>query len=100
MRDRAALDLGVPFREFGGLTPRELSLRYRRQERLIIENLDNQAVQAWWNGLFARVAYHGEEYPQDVRDFLPSLAEERARKRREELDSWTVEDCYRAVGLM
>lgn len=56
-------------------------------------------LRAWWNGQFARLAFHAEEYPKDARDFLPSLAEERARKTEEELESWTLEDCYAAVGL-
>ena len=98
MRERALLDLGVPFHELGGLTPRELWLRYERQRKLEERELDNMVIQAWWSGLFARAAF-AEEYPRDVEDFLPSLAEEQARKAREELESWTLQDCYDAVGL-
>jgi hypothetical protein len=99
VRERALLDLGVSFREFGGLTPRELWLRYERQRKLEERQMDIMVVQAWWSGLFARAAFHAEEYPRNVEDFLPSLAEERARRAREELESWTLADCYRAVGL-
>lgn len=56
-------------------------------------------MRAWWHGAFTRAAYHAERYPPDVEEFLPSLAEERARKAEEELESWTLEDCFAAVGL-
>lgn len=76
-------------------------LLYRRKEAEARQRLDDMVIQAWWTGLFGRWAMNKpDEYPMDVRDFLPSLAEERAEAKKRERESWTIDDCKRAVGLM
>jgi len=95
------IDLGLTYEQYGELTPREVSLLYERREKLREERLDEIVLQAWWNGLFCRwAANNPDDYPMDVRDFLPSLAEERAEAKKRERESWTFDDCKRAVGLM
>lgn len=81
-----------------GMTLRDLDNLFAREERRAREAADDMARQAWYNGLFVRLAMSEEAYPDSPEDWTPTALARQAEERRRFHASYTVDEVWDELG--